>query len=238
MRSRIIFAGLGMALAIGAVPAFAQALGDGGPCDGKPCPVSDAPAATVDDDGITYSTPEAFEITRPATNDRGAYIAQVGNGNRAVIDQTASTAFARVDQNGDGNSADIGQRGAPAYAWTNQQGSTNDVAVDQTGAAAGGNTLYALQTGNRNSTRVAQFAAGGSENGAILSQSGSDNAMTLSQEGGDNAAILSQTGDGNALTASQLGEGNRLIWTQIGNNISNLAITQSGNQALQVTQTK
>ena len=40
------------------------------------------------------------------------------------------------------------------------------------------------------------------------------------------------------MSASQTGGNNQLSWTQNGDNVSDLAISQTGGQALQVTQTR
>ena len=64
------------------------------------------------------------------------------------------------------------------------------------------------------------------------------NECALAQSGDDNQALLVQNGSGNAMTATQTGGNNQLAWTQTGDNLSDLAISQSGGQALQVTQTR
>ena len=56
--------------------------------------------------------------------------------------------------------------------------------------------------------------------------------------GNNNQALLVQNGSGNAMSASQTGGNNQLSWTQNGDNVSDLAISQTGGQALQVTQTR
>ena len=61
--------------------------------------------------------------------------------------------------------------------------------------------------------------------------------MALVQNGSDNRARLTQDGDANGMTAVQNGDGNRLAWSQQGSNLSDLAITQNGGQAIQITQT-
>jgi len=59
-----------------------------------------------------------------------------------------------------------------------------------------------------------------------------------SVQGDGNQARLVQDGSGNAMTASQTGGHNQLAWTQTGDNLSDLAISQTGGQALQVTQSR
>jgi len=58
------------------------------------------------------------------------------------------------------------------------------------------------------------------------------------QSGDNNQARLTQDGSGNAMTASQTGGNNQLTWTQTGDNLSDLGISQTGGQALLVTQSR
>lgn len=189
-----------------------------------------APALAGNDD------PDAFAIAMPAVANRSIVIDQIGDGNYSRIEQTATNALARVEQRGDGNRAAVTQQGtATSYATLVQQGSVIGTSLLQDGD--GRNVAHAVQTGDGNSLSLRQIASAGVHNGALLSQLGSDNSVLLTQDGSDNRAALSQTGDRNAMTATQLGVGNQLAWTQNGNNLSNLGITQSGGQAMQITQT-
>lgn len=178
-----------------------------------------------------------FVLARPAVTDRHVYITQIGSENRATVRQTAPNAYARITQDGRANIARVTQTGvAIAYADLTQLGTANDALVTQGGVAAG-TMLDARQDGVRNALTVSQTAETG-ELGAKILQAGNDNVMALTQSGGDNMAKLTQDGNGNTMTATQERQGNRLVWTQDGNNLSNLAITQSGGQTLWITQTK
>lgn len=222
----------------------------GNPCakgNGNPCNGNNGNAGQQGNAGhgngnngetVVVTAPPAMAIPRPAIRDRGVFVTQVGDTNRATAIQSAPTAYARVDQTGNRNVADIDQRGvAIAYVDLRQAGMRNDAVVTQDGSGSG-NALFVAQSGTANVVRSSQTASGGAENAAVLAQYGTANTMALAQSGSDNLAQLTQSGDDNAMTASQSGAGNRLIWTQQGNGLSNLAISQTGNMAAQITQSK
>lgn len=197
----------------------------------------DAPPPEPVDTGVVIGAPGPMSIGRPAVRDRGVFISQVGNGNTARVAQSAPSAAVSAHQRGNNNHLQLSQNGyAVAYAHVAQSGNANNAALAQ-GGADGGNTLYVSQGGNRNTARATQFATTG-ENGAMLTQTGSGNKVQLAQSGADNQAELAQSGDNNRMVAAQEGAGNRLIWTQTGNNLLPLGIHQTGNQAIQITQTK
>ncbi|GAA4768743.1 hypothetical protein GCM10023219_13450 [Stakelama sediminis] len=178
---------------------------------------------------------QTLEVPRPDVVRNTAYIAQIGDGNRATILQSATNADASIRQTGNRNVAQVAQQqDAASYADLKQDGDDNDAGVTQQGSV--GNAAYLTQTGDRNIARATQTSGAAGENGAILMQQGSDNLMALTQDGGDNQALLTQTGDGNSMTARQENGANRLIWQQTGNNLSDLQITQSGGAAMQITQ--
>jgi minor curlin subunit len=167
--------------------------------------------------------------------ERSAHIAQIGDANVATITQTAANARAVVQQDGGRNSARVDQTGTSREsAELIQAGDANQATATQSGS--GGSAITIAQSGARNVATATQQAAG-ALNSAAISQTGNDNRVALAQDGGDNQAELSQSGNDNAITATQNGSGNRLIWTQQGNGLSNLGITQSGNQSIQISQT-
>lgn len=205
--------------------------GTGNPCkgnNGNPSPEGNA-GEKVDYD----KKPDPFVIARPG-NDRGAFINQIGDGNGAEIQQTAIAQYARIDQDGDGNLASARQSGSGAhYALVEQTGDANALSLAQSGYGA--QVALLEQAGNRNDMLMVQD--GGSIGGGVLAvQYGNDNAMALTQSGDSNQAKLVQNGSNNAMSVSQTGNGNQLAWTQTGNNLSDLSISQTGGQALQVTQ--
>lgn len=207
--------------------------GTGNPCNGNngnPSPEGNARGKVVID-----RDPPPFTIARPGS-DRGAFIDQIGDGNTATIAQSSNQQYARIDQTGDGNRATLAQQGTGAhYARATQSGDANSLTLDQSGAGA--QVAFATQTGDRNAMRLTQN--GGSASGGIeATQLGDDNRMALTQEGDANQARLVQNGSGNAMTAIQNGNNNQLAWTQNGSNLSDLAITQSGGQAIQITQSR
>ena len=166
---------------------------------------------------------------------RAAYVAQVGDGQVARIEQASLSARAEIRQEGSRNEAGIVQSGAgAASAVVRQAGTLNRAGVTQSGAGA--NDVVLTQFGSGNRAQAGQ-TADAETNYAAMSQTGSGNAMSLVQNGADNQATLNQTGDGNAMTATQNGAANRLVWNQNGNNLSDLGIVQSGAQAMTITQT-
>jgi len=243
----IILAGAALHAALGGSPAVAETqsappsnpcvAGSGTSCGGSATVVPTAVAKKAGN-GAIYSTPAAISITRPSVTDRGVYIAQVGDANRASVSQTAARAEARVEQSGARNVAAVTQRGtAIAYANLLQSGVLNDAAVTQ-GGSGGGNIARVSQRGTGNVVGATQNAMAGAENGAVLSQIGSSNTMSLAQNGADNQAVLTQDGSGNAMSVSQDGVANRLVWTQQGDHLANLTVAQTGGQAMQITQTR
>jgi len=206
--------------------------GTGNPCNGNhgnPSPEGNA-HEKVDYD----SHPDPFTVARPG-NDRGAFITQIGNAGRAAISQTANTQYARVDQRGgDGNRAEVNQSGDGAhYALVAQDGSDNRVDLAQSGL--GPEVALLQQTGSGN-TMLFDQQGGSVSSGVAATQLGDNNTMMLAQSGDNNQALLVQDGSGNAMTASQTGGNNQLSWTQTGDNHTDLAISQSGGDAVAVTQ--
>lgn len=129
-------------------------------------------------------------------------------------------------------------------AMAQAQDSGNRAHVTQTGEA---NLLEMLQRGDAgqdavvrqdgmDNTMLLDQAAGGPGNDILATQTGAGNTLRLEQSGSGNQAVLAQHGSGNSMTAVQMGDNNRLGWTQIGDNLADLAITQTGNQAMQITQ--
>lgn len=124
------------------------------------------------------------------------------------------------------------------------QNSGNRAHVTQTGEA---NLLEMLQRGSAgqdatvrqdgtDNTMLLEQAAAGPGNEVLATQAGTGNVLRLEQSGSDNQAVLAQHGSGNSMRAVQTGDNNRLGWTQIGDNLADLAITQTGNQVIQITQ--
>lgn len=184
----------------------------------------------------TTGAPGPIEVVSPSVSGRTAYVSQIGNANEATVSQTAPDARISIRQDGDRNVAAVTQSGEGiAFGDIAQTGADNEAALAQQGS--GTNVLYLAQTGTGNRAAAQQSAEGALLNGAIMNQIGAFNQMSLFQDGSDNRAALTQEGDSNQMTAAQTGVGNRLIWTQQGNNLSNLGITQTGAQAIQITQT-
>ena len=211
-----------------------------GTLSGTPCPTTGGgtgPQGGANRAPASEAPAPALTITRPTVRDRGVFVSQVGTGNVATITQSAADARAGVIQDGDHHRMTIDQAGtAASYAATSQTGVGNYGTIEQ-GGRGGGNATYLYQDGAANGATVSQYADNG-ENGAIVVQSGIGNGLSLTQSGADNLAQLEQHGDGNQMSASQSGGNNRLLWTQQGNNLSNLVISQSGNQSLQITQSR
>jgi hypothetical protein len=205
--------------------------GTGNPCDGNngnPSPEGNA------GDKVKYDRkPDPFVIARP-NSDSGAFIAQIGDGNRADIGQSANTQYARIDQDGDRNLASVTQSGVGAhYATVDQTGGANALSLAQSGYGA--QVALLRQAGNGNSMLLSQDG-GSIGSGLAAVQYGDGNTMALTQSGDGNQASLVQNGSNNAMSLSQTGGGNQLAWIQTGNDLSDLSISQTGGQALQVTQ--
>jgi hypothetical protein len=231
-----------------AAPALAETDKEtpGGPCAdgpgkgvGNPCKGNNgnpSPEGNANKETVRYETPPPFTIARPAGNDRGAFITQIGDANRATIAQSANSQYARIDQTGDGNGADVSQGGTgDHYAAVEQLGDGNALTLTQGGLG----TQVALlgQHGNANQMTIDQ-QGGAVSSGVMAMQQGDRNLMSLIQSGGNNQAVLTQEGSDNAMSANQTGGDNRLIWTQTGDGLSDLAISQEGGAALQVTQSR
>jgi hypothetical protein len=185
------------------------------------------------DDG---GTPGPIEVEMPPIAGRATVVSQVGHADVAQISQTAANAYAEIRQDGERNEAAVDQRGTgSAHVEIRQTGDFNQAGVTQDGS--GQNVLYVTQTGSGNRLVGDQTAEGTLHNGAILTQVGYANDMMLTQDGSDNRAVLTQTGSDNDMVAAQNGDGNRLVWSQDGNNLPNLGVTQTGAQAVQITQT-
>ena len=208
-------------------------VGTGNPCNGNngnPSPEGNA------QEKVHYDKhPDPFTIGRPG-NDRGAYITQAGDQDNAAIHQTANTQYARIDQSGDQNDANVEQTGNGAhYALSSQTGDFNELDLAQSGA--GVKVAFTEQTGDFNEMSLTQ-QGGTISSGVAATQLGDGNSMALFQSGDNNQARLTQDGSGNAMTASQTGGNNQLTWTQTGDNLSDLGISQTGGQALLVTQSR
>ncbi|GMM93493.1 hypothetical protein [Qipengyuania sp. MTN3-11] len=180
--------------------------------------------------------PFQFEdIAVPPQDSRGVFIAQVGATNRAEARQTGNNAYARIVQTGDGNGATVDQDNGNHYASIAQDGDGNTANVGQEGR--GQAVLMLAQQGDNNRADVSQTEAQAIYSAAAISQSGSNNLIGLVQDGSDNQARLVQNGDGNLMTATQLGNSNRLAWTQDGSGLSDMQVTQSGGQSMEIIQT-
>lgn len=189
-----------------------------------------APAQAQDGGGAGFE-----EIEAPVADRSGVFVTQIGNTNRADVDQPDGQSFAQVVQDGADNAVDLAQRNSGNhYASIAQSGDANAILAAQEGA---GETILLLgQEGNENSATISQTDNGLANSAAAILQSGNQNSIVLIQDGDDNQARLTQNGDGNAMTATQLDVGNRLEWVQNGSGLSDLQITQTGGANLQITQ--
>lgn len=179
--------------------------------------------------------PELEPIELPANDKTGVFITQIGDTNRAQVTQNSGRSYAQVVQAGANNISVLGQGAAGThYAAIAQSGDENTLDAAQDGS--GQTVLLLAQQGDGNGTIIRQSDAGSSYSAAAVQQSGNGNRIVLVQDGSDNQARLTQDGDDNELTATQLNNGNRLGWAQFGNGLSGVAVTQTGNGNLQITQ--
>ncbi|ONF95721.1 hypothetical protein [Sphingomonas jeddahensis] len=203
----------------------------GNPCNGNngnPSPEGNA------GEKVRYDKrPDRFAVIRGGGG--GAFIHQIGEGNRAAIIQSHNAQYARIDQNGQRNTASATQSGLGAhYARVTQEGPDNLATLVQ--SAEGAQVAYLTQNGASNVMNVTQNG-GGLISGVEALQIGDRNTMSLTQNGENNMARLTQNGSDSAMTAVQNGN-NQLTWTQTGVGLSDLQITQPAGQALLVTQTR
>ena len=129
-----------------------------------------------------------------------SYVAQIGDGNRAVI----------RDQDGDDNDSYILQTGSTNVALVDDQDGTN-------------NTSVVWQGGDGNRATVNQAA---SNNISLLTQVGSDNRAAVSQTGMDNDSFILQASDSNVATVTQLTAGNTSSVYQYGGTGNVATVTQ------------
>jgi minor curlin subunit len=219
----------GLAIAAAALALGAQA-GHAQGSFANPCSASNGGSCTA-------GSPQLSEVSKPEPLRSSAYIAQVGDGNAATINQNSTRQVARIVQNGDASSASATQTGdGTAYLEIDQAGLMNSVVVRQSADLGAGNIAVVAQQGEGNAILLDQSGIAGSVNTAMLAQQGSGNQMQLGQDGADNRAELVQFGDNNAMTATQNGSANQLRWVQNGSGLSDLQIVQSGGQAMSITQ--
>ncbi len=185
--------------------------------------------------GNNAPAPPFTPIGLPPATDKGVFISQIGDTNRARVVQGTATSYARIVQNGQSNSADLEQgRLGTHYATVAQDGDDNAMEANQDGT--GRTVLLLAQQGNSNTASVRQSEFGTAYSAAAIQQTGNGNAITLVQDGSDNQARLVQEGDDNQMNAIQLGSANRLEWNQLGSGLSGAQIMQTGNGNLQITQ--
>jgi hypothetical protein len=168
--------------------------------------------------------------------ERGVFVSQIGDNNRADTTQQAPDASAQIVQDGNDNEATLNQQGSGAHeAQIAQDGDGNIAIADQFGD--GQAALVLVQQGDRNTLDMAQNQSDASSfSVATVSQTGNDNQILLTQDGSDNQARLTQEGNNNLMTAAQTGNGNRLEWSQLGDGLSDVFVQQDGSQAMQITQ--
>ncbi len=198
-------------------------------------------------------------VVAPAYAQSVAYIDQVGDYNRAVIEQTGSVASeAGIVQRGAGNRHEIVQRsGVNQYARIVAVGDGNGSA--QPGSAGGlvdqrgdDQTALVRSQGFGNGFRVLQSGESGANLAAVVQQGDGNNARVTQTNTGAAAMSASTAGNAEALVQSgnmgglmtqfagavqgQIGSGNVMRLAQIGNDNS-FAHTQIGaNNVLDHTQ--
>ena len=187
-------------------------------------------------DGEEVTASPGLPVALPVVTGKNVFITQVGEENRASVQQQSVRGYASVSQQGESNNAEVEQHGVElAYADLSQDGTANDARVAQSGLAP--NVAYVSQEGVGNRVVSLQSNEGAVYNAARMRQAGNGNVMTLAQSGDDNQADLAQDGNDNSMSAQQSGSGNRLEWTQQGDNLSAPTVIQTGGSSIQVTQT-
>lgn len=208
--------------------------GDGpGQGTGNPCNGNNGNIGAQGNAGNGQAPFEPIEL--PAFENRGVFVTQIGETNRAEVDQQSGSSYARVVQDGAENRVKLAQgAGGTHYASIGQDGESNVLDAAQDGS--GQTVLLLAQQGNLNEALVRQTDNGAVYSAAAVRQDGEGNRLMLVQNGSDNQARLTQEGDNNEMTATQLGDGNRLEWSQLGSGLPNLQVVQQGSGTLQVTQ--
>ncbi len=174
-------------------------------------------------------------VALPNADDRGVFITQVGETNRAEVRQASGSSYTRIAQDGSENATVLVQGASGRhYASVAQDGDNNTLDGVQDGS--GQTVLLLAQQGDGNGAIIRQSDDGTGYSAAAVQQSGNGNQLVLVQDGSDNQARLTQDGDDNAMTATQLNNGNRLEWSQTGDGLADLGIVQTGNGSLQITQ--
>lgn len=174
-------------------------------------------------------------IEQPNVEDRGVFVTQIGDTNRAEVRQQSNRSHARVIQKGAENGVDLVQGASGThYASVAQDGETNTLDAAQDGS--GQTVLLLAQQGGGNSAIIRQTDTGEASSAASVWQDGQGNSLLLVQNGSDNQARLTQEGNNNLMTATQTDNGNRLEWTQTGTGLSDLQINQLGGASVQITQ--
>lgn len=202
---------------------------------GNPCGGNNGNPGTQGNAGKGGGQPEFVPIDLPPEDNRGVFVSQVGDTNRATIVQGTASSYARVVQSGEGNTVGV-EQGAQGthYASIAQDGDSNLAIAAQEGT--GRTVLLLAQQGNGNEALVRQADTGPAYSAAAIQQTGNGNGISLVQDGSDNQARLTQDGDDNRMDAIQLGTGNRLGWSQTGDGLSGTQVVQTGNGNLQITQ--
>lgn len=169
----------------------------------------------------TYRDSNVVNISQTGSWDEGQgwhelEVAQQGDANQAVVQQTAANDVGVVTQgaslsdatsNGQsssGNFASLFQTADNDYAELHQWGDQNFGTVVQSGAA---NIASLTQEGGYDTASVVQM---GSDNAATINQSGAYDVASLIQSGDNNLAEITQTGDGVHSVGQQIGNGNVL----------------------------
>jgi hypothetical protein len=201
--------------------------------------------AAVDSEPVRITGCEGFGDDCAEEGDRaasltgsGAYIDQIGSGNRTTIAQRrgSTQSYARVSQAGRDNEASITQDADSAFASIAQSGSENLAAIGQRGTAH--NTAVIGQMGNGNQASISQ-TSDFIGHVAELRQTGDRNTIALSQSGENNSAILAQNGNDNTMGVDQTGSNNALTWVQNGSGLSGATVTMDGvGRALTIMQSR
>lgn len=227
MSMRLFLVGLALTVSAG-THAVAQAI-PGSPVAPSPtASLTNGPLASVEGCESYAGSCHAGSNRAASSFGTGAYVDQVGAGNRAAITQRRASTnnYARINQSGDQNTASINQDTNLAYAEVTQTGEDNGASVTQSGTAH--NSVSILQSGGGNVAAVNQIA-GLIGHTASLQQKGSGNRIDLNQSGNGNSAILKQDGDDNVMNASQTGYDNALTWVQNGSGLSGPTVLMEGN---------
>ena len=185
--------------------------------------VADVQLSGTGDANARYTTSEGYTFSPgvPAESE----VWQVGNSDKATVEQISDSSTARIYQGLSYQSGDLDYAiGSGNEATIRQYAGSDDARADiyQGGSD---NIATTLQTASLSTAMVYQDGTGNSS--GVDQQSGSGHSATVTQYADGNSSSVLQTGTGNTATVGQYSNGNGSTVTQGGS--ANVAVVTQGN---------